>query len=94
VQERVHGALRLAVKRRLVADVPVGVLLSGEARLIASLRRMRQARLGTGGPAAMWHEHLANRVASSNTARRQRNTTRPPAGALPSLCAIALPQCL
>src|SRR3546814_13884341 len=28
-QERVLEALRLAVQRRLVADVPVGVLLSG-----------------------------------------------------------------
>jgi asparagine synthase (glutamine-hydrolysing) len=28
-RDRVHDALRLAVRRRMVADVPVGVLLSG-----------------------------------------------------------------
>ncbi len=38
-QERVLSALRLAVKRRLVADVPVGVLLSGglDSSLIVGL---------------------------------------------------------
>ena len=38
-RERVHDALRLAVKRRMVADVPVGVLLSGgvDSSLIVAL---------------------------------------------------------
>ncbi|MGB1547712.1 MAG: N-acetylglutaminylglutamine amidotransferase [Alphaproteobacteria bacterium] len=38
-QERVHEALRLAVQRRMVADVPVGVLLSGgvDSSLIVGL---------------------------------------------------------
>ncbi|MCE2510112.1 MAG: N-acetylglutaminylglutamine amidotransferase [Alphaproteobacteria bacterium] len=38
-RERVHDALRLAVKRRMVADVPVGVLLSGgvDSSLIVGL---------------------------------------------------------
>ena len=38
-RERVHDALRVAVKRRMVADVPVGVLLSGgvDSSLIVAL---------------------------------------------------------
>jgi asparagine synthase (glutamine-hydrolysing) len=38
-EEEIHGALRTAVERRLVADVPVGVLLSGglDSSLIVAL---------------------------------------------------------
>ena len=49
-QEAVAAALRLAVERRMVADVPVGVLLSGglDSSLIVGLLRERgQDRLAT-----------------------------------------------
>ncbi|MBF0308453.1 MAG: N-acetylglutaminylglutamine amidotransferase [Magnetococcales bacterium] len=48
-QERVLAALRLAVKRRLVADVPVGVLLSGgldSSLIVALLAEAGQGRAG------------------------------------------------
>jgi asparagine synthase (glutamine-hydrolysing) len=49
-QERVMQALRLAVKRRLVADVPVGVLLSGgldSSLIVGLLAEQGQSGLNT-----------------------------------------------
>lgn len=49
-KERVAGAMRLAVKRRLVADVPVGVLLSGgldSSLIVGLLAEAGQADLKT-----------------------------------------------
>ncbi|MEZ5537039.1 MAG: N-acetylglutaminylglutamine amidotransferase [Thiolinea sp.] len=49
-QERVLDALRLAVKRRMVADVPVGVLLSGgvdSSLIVGLLAEQGQADLNT-----------------------------------------------
>jgi asparagine synthase (glutamine-hydrolysing) len=49
-QEQVMDALRLAVKRRIVADVPVGVLLSGgldSSLIVALLAEQGQAGLST-----------------------------------------------
>lgn len=48
--ERVHEALRLAVRRRMVADVPVGVLLSGgvdSSLIVGLLAEEGQADLST-----------------------------------------------
>ncbi len=49
-QERVLAALRLAVRRRLVADVPVGVLLSGgldSSLIVGLLAETEQQRIET-----------------------------------------------
>jgi asparagine synthase (glutamine-hydrolysing) len=49
-QQRVHEALRVAVKRRLVADVPVGVLLSGgvdSSLIVGLLAELGQSGLNT-----------------------------------------------
>jgi asparagine synthase (glutamine-hydrolysing) len=49
-QDAVHGALRTAVRRRLVADVPVGVLLSGgldSSLIVALLAEAGQQGLST-----------------------------------------------
>ena len=49
-QERILGALRTAVRRRLVSDVPVGVLLSGgldSSLIVGLLREEGQDRLET-----------------------------------------------
>ncbi|MBF4568597.1 N-acetylglutaminylglutamine amidotransferase [Plantibacter sp. VKM Ac-2880] len=49
-EERVHDALRTAVRRRLVADVPVGVLLSGgldSSLLVALLAELGHDRTQT-----------------------------------------------
>ncbi|MFF5054705.1 N-acetylglutaminylglutamine amidotransferase [Micromonospora sp. NPDC000663] len=49
-QERIMGALRTAVRRRMVADVPVGVLLSGgldSSLIVALLAEQGQTGLAT-----------------------------------------------
>ncbi|GAB3933481.1 hypothetical protein GCM10027614_04450 [Micromonospora vulcania] len=68
-QERIMAALRTAVRRRMVADVPVGVLLSGgidSSLIVALLAEQGQTGLAT---FSIGFEAAAGRAATSSTTR-------------------------
>ncbi len=87
--DELRGLLREAVRKRLVADVPLGMLLSGglDSALVAALAArelggLRTFTVGFEGPAFFDERPFARRLAAHIGAQHHESLVRPQAAAL------------